>query len=156
MTGAAFNWDYPEPFTRKSVVQPEDIDGLQHTNNTVYVKWCEQVAWAHSVALGLDLDTYRSLDRAMAITHSEYHYLQASQEGNEVITGTWIVNWDRRLTMQRRFQVNRISDGACLLRGGMQFACIEISSGKPRRLPEAFVEGYGPAILGLEKSELIS
>ncbi|MEP5568268.1 MAG: acyl-CoA thioesterase [Halioglobus sp.] len=156
MTDTAINWDYPTPFTRVSTVQAEDIDGLQHTNNTVYVNWCEQVAWAHSVSLGLDLDAYRRLDRAMAITHSEYHYLQASQEGNDVITGTWIVNWDKRLTMQRRFQVNRLSDGACLLRGGMRFACIEISSGKPRRLPAEFIDGYSPAILGLEESELIS
>lgn len=155
MNDTAVNWDYPTPYTRTSVVQPGDIDGLQHTNNTVYVKWCEQVAWAHSVSLGLDLDAYRNLDRAMAITHSEYHYLQASREGDEVIAGTWIVNWDRKLTMQRRFQVYRVSDGTCLLRGGMRFACIEISSGRPRRLPEEFVAGYGPAILGLEESDLI-
>ena len=140
-------WDHPGPHTLRKRVEAEDIDGLNHTNNAVYVKWCEQVAWSHSVALGLDLTAYRALDRAMAITNSEYNYLQASREGDEIIAGTWIVSWDRKLTMARRFQVLRLSDGATLLRGGMRFACIEISTGKPRRLPGEFIDGYGPAVL---------
>jgi acyl-CoA thioester hydrolase len=140
-------WDHPHPFTLETRVEPSDIDGLDHTNNTVYVKWCEQVAWAHSDALGLDLDSYRRLDRAMAITRAEYDYLQASQAGDAIAVGTWIVSWDARLTMQRRFQIIRLADGVTLLRGGMQFACIELSTGRPRRLPQEFVEGYGPAVL---------
>ncbi len=150
MAIAASLWDYPDPFVLETQVNAEDIDGLAHTNNVVYVKWCEQVAWAHSVSLGLDLDAYQALDRAMAITHSEFQYLQASREGDTVVAGTWIVSWDSRLTMQRRFQVIRADDGVTLLRGAMRFACIELSSGRPRRLPPAFIEGYGPAVRHLD------
>ncbi|TXS93886.1 acyl-CoA thioesterase [Parahaliea maris] len=142
-------WDHPGPFVVEHRVSPEDIDGLDHTNNTVYVKWCEQAAWGHSVSLGLDLDCYRRLDRAMAITHAEYDYLQASRAGEDLLTATWIVGWDRKLTMERRFQIIRSADGVTLLRGGMRFACIEISTGRPRRMPAEFVEGYGPAVIGI-------
>lgn len=145
-------WDHPEPHVLLMRVEPQDMDGLGHTNNAVYVKWCEQVAWSHSVALGLDLETYRRLDRAMAITRSEYDYLQASRAGDEIAVGTWIVNWDGRLTMQRHFQVIRRGDAVTLLRGVMRFACIEMSSGRPRRLPPEFVSGYGPAVLGLDSA----
>lgn len=155
MSSTEISWDYEKPYTVNAVVGPDDIDGLEHTNNLVYVKWCEQAAWAHSVSLGLDLGAYRRLDRAMAITHSEYHYQQASREGDNIIVGTWIVNWDSKLTMQRRFQVIRVSDGTTLLRGGMRFACIEISSGRPRRLPKEFIEIYGTEVRGLENNELI-
>lgn len=153
MTELAELWDYPGPHTLMTRVSAQDMDGLNHTNNAVYVKWCEQVAWSHSVALGLDLDAYRRLDRAMAITRSEFDYLQASREGQEIAVGTWIVDWDRRLTMNRRFQVLRVDDGVTLLRGAMRFACIELSSGRPRRLPKAFIEGYGPAVLGERDSD---
>ena len=156
MTEPTPHWDHPDPHILQTTVTAQDIDGLNHTNNAVYVKWCEQVAWAHSVSLGLDLATYRQLDRAMAITHSEFHYLQASREGDEVVAGTWIVNWDKRLTMQRRFQLVRASDGVTLLRGKMRFACIEISSGRPRRLPGAFIDGYGAAVLDLADDALLS
>jgi acyl-CoA thioester hydrolase len=140
-------WDYPEPFTLATRVKPEDIDGLNHTNNTVYVKWCERVAWAHSVSLGLDLERYRELNRAMAITRSEYDYLQASREGEEIVVATWITDWDRKLTMHRHFQAIRPADGVTVLRAAMRFACIDLASGRPKRIPQAFLEGYGPAVL---------
>jgi acyl-CoA thioester hydrolase len=143
-------WDHPSPHTLNFTVQKEDMDGLNHTNNTVYVKWCEQVAWAHSVSLGLDLACYRQLDRAMVIMRSEFDYLKASRENEEIVAGTWIMDWDKKLTMNRRFQIIRLSDGATLLRGAMRFACIELSSGRPRRMPPEFISGYGPAVIALE------
>ncbi len=63
-------WDYPNPHILHTQVTAGDIDGLNHTNNAVYVQWCEQSAWSHSIALGLDLQRYRDLDRAMAVIHS--------------------------------------------------------------------------------------
>lgn len=125
----------------------KDIDGLNHTNNTVYVKWCEKVAWAHSCALGLDLDCYQRLNRAMAINHAQYHYLKASHEGQELGLATWITEWDKKLTMKRQFQIVRLEDEVTLLRAKVDFVCIDIASGRPRRLPPEFIDGYGPAIL---------
>jgi acyl-CoA thioester hydrolase len=147
-SGFAQRWDYPHPHILFTRVQATDIDGLQHTNNVVYVDWCQRAAWDHSVALGLDLERYRALNRAMVITYSEFHYLQASQEGQEIAVATWIVDWDGKLTMARRFQVLRLDDGVTLLRAAMRFACIEISSGRPRRMSPEFIDGYGPAVLG--------
>ena len=140
-------WDHPNPFTLDVQVEEKHIDGLQHTNNAVYVKWCEQVAWAHSESLGMDLAMYQQLDRAMAITRSEFDYLLASYLGDKLRIATWIVDWDERLTMRRHFQVIREGDGKTLLRAGMQFACVEISSGKPRRLPAEFREAYGAVVI---------
>lgn len=152
MTGLDALWDYPNPHILRTRVEAGDIDGLHHTNNAVYVDWCQRVAWSHSVALGLDLDRYRELDRAMVITYSEFHYLQASREGDPVAVATWIVDWDRKLTMARRFQVIRVTDGFTLLRAAMRFACVELSSGRPRRLPQEFISGYGPAVLSATPS----
>ncbi len=140
-------WDYPLPFTVKTTVAAKDIDGLNHTNNTVYVRWCEQVAWAHSVALGLDLDSYRNLNRAMVITHADYHYLKASHEGQELVAATWITQSDNRVTMKRHFQIIRVEDSATLLRADIRFACIDLASGRPRRMPQEFIDGYGGAVV---------
>jgi len=35
-----------------------------------------------------------------------------------------------------------------LLRAQTTFVCIELSSGKPKRMPSEFLEGYGPALQG--------
>ena len=59
---------------------------------------------------------------------------------------TWIVDWDQRLKMTRRFQLVRPRDNLTLLRAQTTFVCIELSSGKPKRMPAEFIEGYGPAV----------
>lgn len=138
-------WDHPHPFTLPAAPQPQDIDGLNHTNNAVYVQWCEKVAWAHSEALGLALADYHRLDRAMAIRRGEYDYLLPSGVGDMLTLGTWLFRGDGKLTMERRFQLVRDSDGATLMRGRWQLVCIELASGKPRRMPPEFCEIYLPA-----------
>ena len=141
-------WDYPKPFTRKVTVLSEHIDALDHTNNTQYVNWCNETAWAHTTELGLGADAYKALDRAMALTQAEYQYLQATRLGEELEVGTWITTWERRMLMERRMQIKSILTGETVLRARLQFVCIEISSGKPKRPPKPFIDGYTPALVG--------
>ncbi len=143
---ARLPWDLPRPFTLRVTPQTADIDGLNHTNNAVYVRWCEKVGWAHSDALGLSMADYQRLDRAMVIRRSEYDYLLPTVLGEALTLGTWISASDGRLTMERRFQLLRDSDGATLLRGRWALVCIEVSSGRPRRMPQAFCDIYLPAL----------
>ena len=140
-------WDYPNPVVLEKCVGADVIDGLQHVNNAAYVAWCEDVAWRHSEFLGISLADYQALNRAMAIRHSEYDYILSAYEGETLFIGTWLTAFDGRLSMERRFQIVRASDGAVLLRGVWQLVCIEISSGKPRRMPKEFLESYTPAVL---------
>jgi len=144
--GLALDWDYPQPFTLPVTPQAVDIDGLNHTNNAVYVRWCEQAGWAHSEQLGLTLDDYRRLDRAMAIRRGEYDYLLPTVLGEALLLATWLVAGDGKLSMARRFQLVRSSDGATVLRGHWDLVCIEIASGRPRRMPAEFIETYMPAV----------
>lgn len=72
----------------------------------------------------------------------------APHEDDELQLATWIIDWDQRLRMTRRFQLQRPRDGVTLLRAQTTFACIELSSGKPRRMPAEFLDGYGPALIG--------
>ena len=140
-------WDRPDPFTLDISVQSDDIDGLGHANNAVYVSWLERCAWRHSQRLGLDLAEYRRLDRAMAVVRHEIDYLASAYEDEQLVMGTWIVEWDRKLKMDRCFQLIRPADGMTLLRARTTFVCIELSSGRPRRMPSEFLEGYGQAVL---------
>ncbi|WP_287925341.1 thioesterase family protein [Diaphorobacter sp.] len=140
-------WDYINPFTLPVTPQAADIDAYQHTNNAVYVQWCEKVGWAHSEAMGLRMADYQRLDRAMVIRHGEYDYLLPSVLGDALTLGTWIVASDGKLTMERRFQLIRQHDGATLLRGRWHLVCIELSSGKPRRMPPEFCHTYLPAMV---------
>ncbi|MDE2613115.1 MAG: acyl-CoA thioesterase [Burkholderiales bacterium] len=136
------SWDHPHPFTLPVVPRAEDIDGLNHTNNAVYVQWCERAGWAHSEALGLALADYRRLDRAMVIRRAEYDYLRPAALGDELVLGTWLVAGDGRLTLRREFQLVRAHDGAALMRGRWDLVCVELASGRPRRMPQEFLSAY--------------
>ncbi|MCX2783642.1 acyl-CoA thioesterase [Microbulbifer thermotolerans] len=144
------NWELPRPFVWRVTVRAEHVDGLHHANNAEYVRWCESAGWAHSAALGLDVTNYQGLDRGMAIRHAEYDYILAAREGDELLFGTWLTRVDGRINMTRRFQVLRAGDEALILRAQWQMVCIELSSGKPRRMPDIFKEVYSPAVIAPE------
>lgn len=149
-----FDWDYPRPFTLTVVPGVDDIDGLNHTNNAVYVRWCEAVAWAHSDALGLNIAEYARLDRAMTIRHGEYDYLLASFLGDELLLATWLTGSDGKITLERRFQLVRLRDQATVLRGRWELVCIEMSTSRPRRMPGEFSAAYLAAMVGSAKSRV--
>lgn len=148
------NWDMANPFVIDIIVGADDIDGLGHANNAVYVSWLERCAWRHSQFLGLDLVEYQRLDRAMAVTRHEIDYLASAYEDQELQMATWIVESDQRLKMDRRFQLIRPQDGVTLLRAKTTFVCIELSSGKPKRMPPDFIDGYGQALQPVFPMEL--
>lgn len=139
------NWDLPTPFMIDIEVEEHSIDEYGHVNNAEYLRWIEQVSWAHSQRLGLDIDDYREHDRAMAVHRHELDYLAPAYAGDRLRMATWIVDCDGRLTLTRRFQLQRNSDACTLLRARTRFACIELSTGRARRLPKTYIDIYGNA-----------
>lgn len=137
-------WDLPEVYSIEVVVLPESIDLFGHVNNTEYLRFLEQVAWQHTGALGLGWEAYQRLNRAMVARRTEVDYLAPAYEGETLRVGTWIVDNDRRLTLMRRYQIVRESDGLTLLRGRTKWVCVALDSGKPRRMPPEFLAGYRP------------
>jgi acyl-CoA thioester hydrolase len=135
-------WDYPEPHRLDITVAESDTDILGHTNNVTYLRWLEQVAWAHSNALGLDWPEYQRLKRAMVVRRHELDYLAPSFVGDELVACTWLTGNDGKLSLWRRYQLVRVKDGLTLLRGRTLFVCADLETGKPRRMPEEFIQGY--------------
>ncbi len=122
-------------------MQSGDIDEFEHVNNAVYVQWMEQCAWEHSKHLGLGFAEYH--DRGMAVLRHEIDYLASAYADEELEMATWIISSDQRLKMDRLFQLVRAADGVTLLRARTTFVCIELSTGRPKRMPAEFIKGYG-------------
>ncbi|SDM10801.1 acyl-CoA thioester hydrolase [Franzmannia pantelleriensis] len=140
-------WDLPSPYILPIEVAASAIDAYGHVNNIEYLRWIEAISWQHSAELGLDLARYRDLDRGMAVHRHELDYLAPALADERLELATWIVACDGRLTLTRRFQLCRPADGRTLLRARTRFACIELSSGRPRRMPAEYVAGYGSVLV---------
>jgi acyl-CoA thioester hydrolase len=142
-----YYFEKPSPFTVNFRVEDNHIDGIGHVNNAVYVDWCQQVGWNHSLVLGLDLADYRQLDAAMVIRRANYDYIHSAYVGEECVMATWLTASDGKLKMEREFQLLRKTDGKTLLRAHWQLVCIRMSNGKPRRMPAEFLSRYGDAVI---------
>lgn len=139
---SANGFDLPSPHIIDLEVGAADIDAYNHVNNAVYVTWCDRIAWDHSAALGLPIERCLEIDRGMAVVRTVIQYLRPALLGDVVHVATWIVPVDSRLRVRRRFQIKRLSDDSTLARAEIEYACIELSSGKPMRWPPEFRERY--------------
>ncbi len=138
-------WDVIEPFTQAVTVQASDLDEFGHTNNVVYLAWLEKVAWGHSVSLGLSMADYKRLGCGCVARKHELEYLAPTFQGDELLLGTWVHENDGRLSMWRGYQIVRPKDGKTVLRGRTHWVCVNLATGKPRRMPAEFIKGYQPA-----------
>ena len=140
-------WDFPAPHVVTLEVLAADIDAYDHVNNSVYLAWLDRAAWSHSAALGISLEEcVKTLRRGMAAHRTEIDYLRAAMSGDHVSVGTWITETDRKLRVQRRFQVRRAVDGETLARARTDYVCINLDSGRAARMPEVFQRSYVPTL----------
>jgi acyl-CoA thioester hydrolase len=141
---AASEFDLPNPHLLSLRVGASDIDAYNHVNNAVYVVWCDRVAWSHSLALGLGLERCLKLDRGMAVVRTVMTYLRPALRDDELTIATWLLPAASRLCIRRRFQFTRPADRLTLARAEIEYACIELSSGRPTRWPAEFIKTYIP------------
>lgn len=138
------DWDLPAPFVHRVSAQGSDIDAYGHVNNSVYLRWLDQTAWAHSSALGVTAEHCVATRRGMVVWRSQLHYLAPTFAHDQLEVGTWIMFEDGRLRVDRRFQIRRPSDDRTLLRGLIHYVCVDLDSGRPKRMPAEFVDHYRP------------
>jgi acyl-CoA thioester hydrolase len=135
-------FDLPHPYLHEHTAAAHEIDEYQHVNNTHYVRWLDLAAWAHSAALGLPVTACVGLDRGMAVVRTVIVYRRPALLGDRVQVATWLLPSVSRVRVRRRFQVVRPSDGETLARAEVEYACIELSTGRPARWPREFHDSY--------------
>lgn len=124
------------------MVQSTDLDRFGHTNNVCYLKWLEAAAWAHSEQQGLDWPLFQQLNRIMVVRRHELDYLAPTFCDDQLQLATWISGNDGRLTVLRNYQIVRPKDGVTVLRGVTRWVCVALDTGRPKRMPELFAQGY--------------
>ncbi|MBT7335576.1 MAG: acyl-CoA thioesterase [Gammaproteobacteria bacterium] len=135
-------WERPNPFVLPVTVTPELIDELGHTNNVHYLHWLHQCTWAHSSAVGYPPSQMLATGCAMAVRDVRMSYLRATFEGDQLWVADWLTHNDGRLRATRSFQILRPADEACVMRAEIDYICINVSSGRPQRMPEGFLRAY--------------
>jgi acyl-CoA thioester hydrolase len=114
----------------------DDIDGLGHVSNLVYLRWVQDVAMAHTRAVGWDLEQYRALGAVFMVRRHEIDYVAQVTIGQELRAETWVDSW-KLASCIRKTEILR--DGKVVARAATTWAMIGYTSGRPQRIPEALL-----------------
>jgi len=137
----------------KIEVKSGDIDTLGHVNNVAYVKWVQDVAVAHSEAVGLDFAAYQKLGAVFVIRRHEIDYLRSAILGDRIELRTWIADVMAAKCM-RATEVSRVSDGVVLAKGLTTWGYIDVATQRPTRIPDELRAAFG--IAAREKKKAFS
>jgi acyl-CoA thioester hydrolase len=122
------------PFVHRVVVQPADIDNLQHVSNLVYLRWVQEAAIAHSTALGFDEAAYLARGEVWVVRRHELDYLAPARDREELLVETRIATLGAANSV-RKTQVLRAADRALLCRAATDWVYFDLARGRPKRIP---------------------
>ena len=122
MSAAAFEMTVP--------VLAGDIDEQNHVNNTVYLRWVQDVAVAHWRAIASS-DAQETI--GWVVLRHEIDYKAPATLGDEIALRTW-VGKATRLTFERFTEIRRKSDGQLLSTARTLWCPINTQTGRPVRV----------------------
>ena len=122
----------PAPFEMMVPVLASDIDEQNHVNNTVYLRWVQDVATAHWRAVA-SLQTQETI--GWVVLRHEIDYKAPAILGDEIVLRTW-VGKATRLTFERFTEIRRNRQGALLSKARTLWCPINTQTSRPVRVSD--------------------
>ena len=119
-------------------VLPEDIDQQNHVNNTVYLRWVQEVATAHWRAVAT-ADARENI--GWVVLRHEIDYKTPACLGDEIVLRTW-VGKSTRLTFERFTEIRRSGDDQLLSNARTLWCPINAQTARPVRVPAEVHEQF--------------
>src|SRR5215468_2779000 len=119
------------PFEITVSVLPADIDGQNHVNNAVYLRWVQEVATAHWRAVA-STDAQESI--GWVVLRHEIDYKAPACLDDDVGLRKW-VGKATRLRFERFTEIRRSSDGQLLSTARTLWCPINAQTARPVRVP---------------------
>src|SRR6186997_1815105 len=120
------------PFEIMVPVLPGDIDEQSHVNNTVYLRWVQDVATAHWRAIA---NPEAQGTTGWVVLRHEIDYKTPATLGDEIVLRTW-VGKATRLTFERFTEIRRKSESKLLASARTLWCPVNPKTGRPVRVSE--------------------
>lgn len=131
-----------EPFQLSMTVGDNDIDMLGHASNLAYLRWVQDVALAHSEAVGFGLEGYQRLGGVFVVRRHEIDYLRPALRGDALEMRTWLPSVSAA-KCHRATDIVRPADGITVARALTTWGFVEMTTGRPTRIPDALRIAFG-------------
>lgn len=137
-------------FSLERRAAPEDIDDLEHVSNLVYLRWVQEVATAHSEAVGYDLATYQRLGAIFVVRRHEIDYLRSALLGDRIELRTWVESWKAASSVRITSIVRLSGPGDLpgqnteieLARARTTWVLVSTSNSRPVRIPQELRDAF--------------
>jgi acyl-CoA thioester hydrolase len=127
----------PSAFVLATEVGEADIDMLGHASNLAYLRWVQDVAIAHSAAVGLDMEGYSQLGAVFVVRRHEIDYLRPVVRGDKLELRTWIDSASAA-KCKRATEIVRIGTPELVVSRAMTtWGFVELTTGRPTRIPDS-------------------
>jgi acyl-CoA thioester hydrolase len=113
--------------------QADDIDELGHVNNAVWVRWIQDVATAHWMAVAGDASVAAFL---WVVVRHEIDYVGNVRLGDSVTARTWISDPPKGARFDRNMEFANAS-GKIVVKSKTTWALIDRTTGRIARVPPA-------------------
>ena len=121
-----------QTFDLKVRVLRADVDELGHVNNTVYLRWVQDIATAHWRAIA-SAESQAAI--VWVVVRHEIDYKSPALPGDEVLLRTW-VGKATRITFERHTQILHSARRQLLAQARTLWCPISTKTGKPHRVSE--------------------
>jgi acyl-CoA thioester hydrolase len=144
-------------------VRFSEVDPLGHVNNAIYLTYLEQAAIDHAAAAGFDVERLRALGGVFIARRHEIDYLRPAVDGDWLRVTTWPVDL-HGARAERAYEIARLTTadlgggwpvdglhataaapragGEVLVRARTEWAYVDASSGRPRRIPAELIAAF--------------
>jgi acyl-CoA thioester hydrolase len=129
-------------FAMTITVDQADIDELGHVNNTVYLRYVEELTRAHAIQIGMDLDGMRANGAVPVARKHVIQYHRGASLGDQLVLSTQITiaNGPRA---GRHNEVRLVRDGTLLVEVDSDWVWVDPVRLRPRAAPRAILDAFG-------------
>lgn len=125
-------------FTLQRRVKWRDLDPVAHVNNAVYVHFEEDCGIQARRAYGWPVSRWSETGCRIAVSRHQVEYKLPATLDDELEIATWLSHVSQT-SLLRHTTITRLSDGKLLNRVRALCQCVDLESGQPAPIPQAYL-----------------
>jgi acyl-CoA thioester hydrolase len=133
----------PVKHTSNFPVRFYECDAYSHVNNSNYVRYMQEAAFAASKAAGYGDARYEEMGVIWLIRDTEVEYLKPLRYGETAAVTTWVGDF-RRVRSRRMYEVKAEGDGELRARGSTDWVLLDRESYRPVSIPGEIKQAFFP------------
>lgn len=128
--------------TSRLRVRSCDVDSFGHVNNAVYLQYCEGARNDYLLERGLSFADFRRWNAGPLLVSAQLEFHAPAVTDDELLVRGTLVR-EGRIRFRIDHELERVADGSRICSARLDFAFVDLNTGRPCRIPEPFADAFG-------------